>query len=184
MLLIISAISLVTGFISYKYYDTCTHCIVDSPEPVTFVHRTHHANLETNTNENDTPVNVIVSVPKYMEYIQFDGNVYQNIHSRIKRSYHCNNIIQAFICYKPHTGEIIVLFSTTGKNIGLKKQLLSKAINDMEKTGCKKVWVKTTPNHPFWSNVCDGNFIQQKYTDFKTIEVEYSMIINKYPEIN
>lgn len=44
------------------------------------------------------------------------------------------------------------------KNCGLGKQILSKVIKELKDNNCKEVWVMTSTDHLFWSNVYNKSF--------------------------
>jgi len=67
-----------------------------------------------------------------------------------------------YIKYKK-TGQIGLFFiNEEYQNRGLGKQILNKAIDELKIYGCKEVWVVTSDNHLFWSNVYNKQFIRRK----------------------
>jgi len=68
-----------------------------------------------------------------------------------------------YIRYYITTGQIGLFFIDEDyQRRGLGKQILSKVIQDMEANHCEEVWVVSTSNHPFWSNVYNKSFVPRK----------------------
>ena len=69
----------------------------------------------------------------------------------------------AYIRYYTSNGQIGLFFiAETYKNRGLGKQILQKAMNELREKKCDEVWVVTSKDHSFWSNVNNKSF---KYRD-------------------
>lgn len=63
-----------------------------------------------------------------------------------------------YISYKLKTGQIGLFFIKQDyQNFGLGKQILLKIINELPFDD-KEIWVITSKNHPFWSNVFENSF--------------------------
>jgi GNAT superfamily N-acetyltransferase len=70
-----------------------------------------------------------------------------------------NNKMIGCINYRVYTGQIGLFFLEPNyRNIGLGKQILNKAINDIKQNNINEVWAVTSKNHVFWSNVYNGKF--------------------------
>ena len=68
-----------------------------------------------------------------------------------------------YIRYYITTGQIGLFFiDKEYQNRGLGKQILSKVIDELEANHCEEVWVVSTDNHPFWSNVYNKSFTHRK----------------------
>lgn len=71
----------------------------------------------------------------------------------------------AYIDFRPGVGQIGLFFVTDEKlhNRGLGKQILTKAIRDIKEFGtADTVWVVSSENHPFWSNVWNKSFVRMR----------------------
>lgn len=64
-----------------------------------------------------------------------------------------------YISYRIQTGQIGLFFMDEKyKRLGLGKQILTRAINDINSNKITAIWAISTENHPFWSNVYDKSF--------------------------
>lgn len=74
--------------------------------------------------------------------------------------YYKKNEKIGYIRYYSNTGQIGSFFiDVEYQNRGLGKQILSKVIKELKFNKCKEVWVVTSKNHPFWSNVYNKSFL-------------------------
>lgn len=65
----------------------------------------------------------------------------------------------AYIRYYTSNGQIGLFFiDPQYQNRGLGKQILKKASIELIKHKCEEVWVVTSKDHPFWSNVNKKSF--------------------------
>jgi len=65
----------------------------------------------------------------------------------------------AYINYYTSDGQIGMFFiDEKYQNRGLGKQIVEKAMNELREKKCEEVWVSTSKNHPFWSNVNNKSF--------------------------
>lgn len=75
---------------------------------------------------------------------------YKEIHLKHKLF----RFIIGYIRYSPDTGEINRLFiDEYYRRSGLGTELVTLAIEDMERNNVKEVWAVTIDNHPFWSKL-------------------------------
>jgi GNAT superfamily N-acetyltransferase len=73
--------------------------------------------------------------------------------------YNKKDVKIGYIRYYVTTGQIGMFFiDKEYQNRGLGKQILSKVICELKENFCDEVWVVTTDNHPFWSNVFSKSF--------------------------
>ena len=79
----------------------------------------------------------------------------------IMLEYYTNQDVKiGYVRYYITTGQIGLFFiDEEYQRRGLGKQILSKVIQDLEAYHCDEVWVVTTTNHSFWSNVYNKSFV-------------------------
>ena len=78
----------------------------------------------------------------------------------IMLEYYDKNKKIGYIRYYITTGQIGLFFIDDDyQNRGIGKQILSKVIKELKTNNCKEVWVVTTINHSFWSNVYNKSFV-------------------------
>ena len=78
----------------------------------------------------------------------------------IMLEYYDKDVRIGYIRYYITTGQIGLFFiGDDYQNRGIGKQILSKVIKELKTNNCKEVWVVTTINHSFWSNVYNKSFV-------------------------
>jgi len=69
-----------------------------------------------------------------------------------------NNYI-GYINYRINTGQIgLIRVDERYRKLGIGKQMLTEAIEDLKNHNIKSVWGVTSENHYFWSNVYSKSF--------------------------
>ena len=75
----------------------------------------------------------------------------------------------AMIRFRPGVGQIgiIGIWEKSYRRKGLGKQMLAKAINEIDEWGMvDTVWAISTKDHPFWSNVFNKAFVYKSLANY------------------
>lgn len=115
-----------------------------------------HCLFVTTDNNTSPQLPLVLKMFNEIRTVEYDdynhvenGNVFINYTSPL------DNHEIGFISYRPHNGQIGLIF-ITDSNMQRRKlgaQMLLHAVNEMHEVGTKEVWAVTRQDHEFWSNV-------------------------------
>ena len=108
-----------------------------------------------------------LDINRYKEVISKDKDITLKVFGYSKGAYkryyydnNGNNI--GYIYYNINSGIIgLMWLMEKCRNRGLGKQILQRTIQHMKSNDVKEIYVCTSKNHPFWSNVYNKKFIYQ-----------------------
>ena len=102
-------------------------------------------------------------IDNFKEIITISDDDWNNVKNGEKNVKYYNNEGKyiGYINYRLAVGQIRIFYLDKNyRNIGLGKQILNKTINDIKDYGTKEVWVVSSENDQFWSNVNNKSFIK------------------------
>ena len=103
-------------------------------------------------------------IDNFKEIITISDDDWNNVKNGEKNIKYYNNEGKyiGYINYRLAVGQIGLFYLDKNyRNRGLGKQILNKTINDIKDYGTKEVWVVSSENDQFWSNVNNKSFINR-----------------------
>lgn len=122
-------------------------------------------------------------IPQYDRLLiktTIEKDTWNNVQNgQITKDFYYSSEHIGYIRYRRETGQIgiFVIFDDCYRNVGLGKQILNNAIEDLRNNNQSSVWAVTTKNHPFWANVYNNKFIYKERVHYSVTGSGYLMNI-------